>query len=615
MRRAVAVIASAVLAAALVPAASAPAAKRCAGQSPTGLSFLPTPGATAGVLSWSHPRRSRGVRRYRVLRNGRVVGQTLRRAMRVRTKPGRTYVFTVRLVSASGRVSACSGRLVRNMRHRTPKAPRDLVASGVSDTGAKLTWSASRAGDRPLRGYRIFRDGMTLRQVKGRSIRVALAPRRNYVFTVAAVDGAGYLGPASKAVTIKTGHRPPSVPTGLTVTNVGESSLDVAWRASKPATGRIAGYRVYRDGTLLRQVGSTSMGITGLAAAQRYELTVAAVDSLGYLSATSEPVAATTAVPAPTEGGVHAYLLASTGQSFEDLQAHYRQIGTVYPTYFECAPDGSVAGNDDPLVTRWAQMRGIKVMPRLDCQSATRQHLILTDPGVRAGVLARVSELVQQAGYDGINIDFESGAPTDRAALTSFVTELAAIMHGQGKLVSIAVSPKASDVTTGRPGIFDYPALSAAVDTVFVMNWGKHWSTSAPGAIADLPWATTVANYVASMPDKSKFVLGTDLYGFDWAAGGGAANPATPIEYADVQNLIAAVGATPAFDAVAGAPHFSYTDSQGVGHDVWYTDAATVAQHVRLARDRGLGIGFWRLGREDPSVWDDPLLAPGIAWP
>jgi spore germination protein YaaH len=260
-------------------------------------------------------------------------------------------------------------------------------------------------------------------------------------------------------------------------------------------------------------------------------------------------------------------------------------------------------------------MRGIKVMPRLDCQSPTRQHLILTDPGVRAAVLARLSELVQQAGYDGINIDFEAGAPTDRAALTSFVADLAAIMHGQGKLISIAVSPKATEVTTGRAAIFDYPALSSVVDTVFVMNWGKHWSTSVPGAIADLPWATTVADYVASMSNKSKFVLGTDLYGFDWAAGGGAANPATPIEYADVENLVASVGATPTFDPVGGAPHFSYTDSQGVGHDVWYTDARTVAQHVRLAHDRGLGIGFWRLGREDQSVWDDPLIAPGTAWP
>jgi spore germination protein YaaH len=147
------------------------------------------------------------------------------------------------------------------------------------------------------------------------------------------------------------------------------------------------------------------------------------------------------------------------------------------------------------------------------------------------------------------------------------------------------------------------------------MDWGKHWSTSAPGAIADLPWARSVADYVASMPNKRRFVLGFGLYGMDWPAGGGTAHPATPLEFDDVMNLADAVGATAVIDPVAAAPHFSYTDAQGVGHDVWYTDAPTVAAQIRLARDRGLGIGFWRLGREDQRIWDDSLLAPGVRWP
>jgi spore germination protein YaaH len=124
-----------------------------------------------------------------------------------------------------------------------------------------------------------------------------------------------------------------------------------------------------------------------------------------------------------------------------------------------------------------------------------------------------------------------------------------------------------------------------------------------------------VANFIATMPNKSRYVLGAGLYGMDWAAGGGAAHPATALEHSDVQNLIAAVGATPVVDPVANAPHFSYTDAAGVGHDVWYTDARSMDALVHLAHDRGLGFGVWRLGHEDPAIWEHPLLTSPLGWP
>jgi spore germination protein YaaH len=79
--------------------------------------------------------------------------------------------------------------------------------------------------------------------------------------------------------------------------------------------------------------------------------------------------------------------------------------------------------------------------------------------------------------------------------------------------------------------------------------------------------------------------------------------------------LIARVGAKPRFDATAHSWHFSYTEPNGTPHEVWYGDVSTVGARIRLARQRGLGIGFWRLGREDQRIWDNQHLAPGTVWP
>jgi spore germination protein YaaH len=147
------------------------------------------------------------------------------------------------------------------------------------------------------------------------------------------------------------------------------------------------------------------------------------------------------------------------------------------------------------------------------------------------------------------------------------------------------------------------------------MNWGWHWTTSAPGAPDDMELCRRVADYVAAMPNRSKYVLGTQMYGMDWPNQGGPANRATPLEYAEVQEMIARHRARPILDPQADSWTFRYTDSAGTPHEVWFPDAATIARRVALASERGLGIGFWRLGREDQRVWSDPQIAPGTSWP
>ena len=117
------------------------------------------------------------------------------------------------------------------------------------------------------------------------------------------------------------------------------------------------------------------------------------------------------------------------------------------------------------------------------------------------------------------------------------------------------------------------------------MNWGWHWATSAPGAPDDMELSRRVADYVASMPNRSRFVLGTHLYGMDWPNGGGPANEATALEYADVQALIARYGAKPVLDPQADSWVFSYTDAAGVPHEVWYPGRGHDRQ-ARAARAR-----------------------------
>jgi spore germination protein YaaH len=583
----------------------------CARAEADGMKFERKRGLRYGRLSWPGRRGTT----YRVFRNGVVVGQTRRRSMPVRVKPGRRYAFSVKVVRTSGVVANCVGNLRQRVVWYPPAKTRKPVVRKNGELSVRMRWRRPRLGDGRLAGYRIYRNGRVQRQVRSRAARVRLASGATYRMQVAAVDTKGRAGAPSAPVVVQIGHQPPGTPGSLTVGGATDTEVALSWGPAPRGSARIAAYRIYRDGAIVRQVTGHSATVGNLAPATGYTFTVAAVDTRGYLGPTAAPVQLKTALPPPTDGRIHAFLLASTDASFAALQRSYRRIGALYPTYFNCKwSTSAVVGKDDPLVTAWAKLRRIPVMPRFNCQHANTLRLILTNAAAREASINGLMGLVRAYGYDGINLDFESGYEEDRDGLTTYVRMLGRRLRDEGKKLSLEVSAKWNGFSTSRNRFYDYERLVVNADHVFVMNWGYHWSTSVPGSPDDLPYVKRAADYAASMPFKRRFVLGSPLYGMDWPAGGGPAHPATALHHSEVMALMARYGARPRLDPTAYSWHFKYTDPRGVGHDVWFNDRTTIAARMQVAKDRGLGFGVWRLGQEDPGVWDAPLAAPEH-WP
>ncbi len=88
----------------------------------------------------------------------------------------------------------------------------------------------------------------------------------------------------------------PSVPTGLSAPAKTNSSVSLSWAASTDNSGGtgVAGYDVYRNGTLLGSPTATSFTASGLAASTSYSFTVRARDNAGNASAQSAALSVTT---------------------------------------------------------------------------------------------------------------------------------------------------------------------------------------------------------------------------------------------------------------------------------------------------------------------------------
>ncbi len=490
-----------------------------------------------------------------------------------------------------------------------PTRPAALRVTAVAENSVTVTFGASKDNRAVTRYELLAGSKVVARGVTAPITAQGLACATIFVFRVRALDAAGHVSrdsPVARARTRAcTDHVAPAAPANVRAITVADTSVALAWDPAVDPDGTVRRYAVYRNGVLLGQPAATGFLARSLAPATPYRFTVAAIDGAGHRSPEGVLDTATQA-PLPATGPAYAYMLATTGKSFEDMQRHYRQIAVVSPTYYWLGRDLAIQGQDDPLVTNWARLRGIVVEPRVESQDPAILHTLLTSAANRTNLIGRISDLVATHGYDGINIDFEAGAAADRPLLTAFITELSQTLHAQGATLTMAVSAKTGPVLTGRAGFYDYPALAAQCDRLFTMAWDFHWATSPAGGISDVTWVAKIINYIKTVPNASRFIIGTQLYGFDWPLGARA----TPLEWDDMTALQASLGAPTQWDPIAQEPFFTYTDTAGVPHTAYYATAQSVQGRLGLARAAGLGVGLWRLGDEDQETWNIPSLNP-----
>jgi len=131
----------------------------------------------------------------------------------------------------------------------------------------------------------------------------ANATTGSHAFKAVATDNNGASTTSTTSTITITGTppvdtTPPSVPTGLAASALSSSSIGLSWNAStdNPGGTGVAGYDVYRNGSLIASPTATSYTSTGLAANTTYSFTVRARDnaSPANASAQSGAVSATT---------------------------------------------------------------------------------------------------------------------------------------------------------------------------------------------------------------------------------------------------------------------------------------------------------------------------------
>ncbi len=467
-------------------------------------------GVTGFTVAWSAATDDVAATAYEVFRNNVSLGVS---AALTRTlgglAPATTYTMTVRARDAAGNWSVLSAPLAvaTPPDDAAPSVPQNLVASAVSVSSFKLTWTAATDNVR-VTGYEVVRNGTSL-GTSGAVTRTVgnLVPETTYTVAVRARDAAGHWSALSAPLTVTTlaDTTPPAVPTALLAQNLSATGFTLRWTA--PADNvHVTGYEVFRDGTSLGTTAATARTITGLVPVTDYTFTVRARDAAGNWSVPSLALPVSTpadSTPPAVPGGLAASAV-TAGSLTLKWNASTDAVGVVH---YEVWRDGVALGTTvaltfavsglTPLTTYGFQVRAGDAADNWSALSAVRSAKTLADtaaPSVPAGLAApqvgaSSFTLTWTAATDNVAVAayeiFRNGASLGTTAATTF--EVTGLALGSTHAVRVrardtsgnwSAQSTALSVTTSTDAIPPTIPENLAVADLTLTGFTLSWSAS-----------------------------------------------------------------------------------------------------------------------------------------
>jgi chitinase len=340
------------------------------------------------------------------------------------------------------------------------------------------------------------------------------------------------------------GTQPPAAPSGLTVTGTTSSSVSLSWGAP---SGTVTGYDVDENGSQVTSVTGISATVTGLTASTTYTFTVTAFNSAGT-SPQSNQVSATTASSGGGGGGggggsgLPAHLLMGYWQDFTNgaepltlaqVPASYNLVAVAFGT--ATSTPGQVAFSLDPTLASdlggytqqqftsdiaTLQSRGQKVILSVGGQNGT---ISVDDAASASEFASSVDSLIQQYGFNGVDIDLENGV--DPAYMASALEQLESDA-GSGLIITLA--PQTVDTqSTGD----DYFALALDIKSILTMINTQYYNSGTMNGCDGNVYAEGTENFMTALActelegGLSASQVGLGLPASSSAAGSGYVSP------------------------------------------------------------------------------------------
>lgn len=291
--------------------------------------------------------------------------------------------------------------------------------------------------------------------------------------------------------------------------------------------------------------------------------------------------------------------------SLASLRTHAAQLTHVAPEWLTLSGvESTLTVEPDAALADFCGAHGLKTMPLLRnlvgdrWQPEAVETLARADAARQRAFAVQLVAKLRELRAAGVLLDFNQLDPALSAQFTAFFHTLADALH-RAKLELWLTVAMDDEIKT-----YDLDALAPFMDRFVALLFDEHTEGDTPGPVASQDWVEGWLSVASEYGTPKQWIAALGAHAYDWNTTTGGLDT---ISFRDAMSRASYAGADENHDIALTAPsyngRFEYGDDQG-DHEVWFLDAISFYDQLREVRTAELGgVGFHRLGTEDPAVW------------
>ena len=299
--------------------------------------------------------------------------------------------------------------------------------------------------------------------------------------------------------------------------------------------------------------------------------------------------------------GFHQVMSTDANSGISGVLSASPGINIIAPTWYSLQGTGFTS-NASPEYVNAAHEAGVRVwgvfdnFNNPDFSIVEDTDTVLSHTSLRTNLENEMVRAALEDNLDGINIDFERLSGESGDDFAQFIRELSLLTHREG--LALSVDNYVPEVYSEH---YRRDVQGEFVDYVLIMGYDE--STSEVGPNASIDFVTDGIEKTLEDVPANRVINAMPFYSRVWEESSSGTDNIT-MGMDETRSFVADRGGTFTWNDGYGC-NYSEFESGGTKYYAWLEDDSSIKLKLDVAAGNDLaGVGYWKLGLEDSTVWD-----------